>query len=345
MKNYFKYLISFALAALLGTTVFIGCAVDNSDPGNAPQQSIVTQEELAPAIDVQERHMKELMAIDGVNGTGVGVDDAGTPIIYVFTLREGVAGIPASVEGIDTRTEFIGEVKALAGGGNNKGFKGTYRSPMWSGVSVGNANECAAGTIGCVVKKNVEGTDHFFLLSNNHVFARENAASLNEIIGQPGRYDNNCAVAGAVANLSQFIPIVFSGSNTCDAAIAEIANGITYTSRMANNSYMPSATTQNAAVNMTVKKTGRTTGLTTGRVGAVNVSVNVGYDGGVANFIGQVYVKTAGFCAAGDSGSLIVESATNRPVSLLYAGSQSGATFGNPINAVLNAFGVTISAN
>jgi hypothetical protein len=334
-SNRSKWLLSFILAAFLG-----GCAVDNSGPGNAPQQSIVTQEELGPAIDVKNRHTDEIMAIDGVNGTAVGVNEEGTPIIYVFTLREGVAGIPASIEGFQTRTEVIGEVKALGGG-----FKGTYTTPMWSGVSTGNNGECAAGTIGCVVKKNDEGTDHFYLLSNNHVFARQNDAAIGEDIVQPGRYDNRCRATNHVADLSEFVNIVFNGqNNTVDAAIAEIRSGITATSQMAINSYTPTNTPQAAAVNLAVKKTGRTTGLTTGTIVGVASTINVSYSGGTARFVNQIWVNTGGFSNSGDSGSLIVTSGGTgaHPVALLFAGGGK-STFGNPINDVLNAFSVTIN--
>jgi hypothetical protein len=323
----------------MGTTIFIGCQVDSNGPGNAPEQSIVSQEELGPTIEVKNRHTDDLMAIDGVNGVGVGVNEENAPIIYVFTSREGVAGIPASLEGIQTRTEFIGEVKALAG------YKGTYRSPMWSGVSVGNANECAAGTIGCVVKKTDEGVDHFYLLSNNHVFARQNNAALGENIVQPGRYDNRCKVTGQVADLTAFVPIVFGGAdNTVDAAIAEIISGTQATSQMAINSYTPTTTPQNAAVNMAVKKTGRTTGLTTGKVAAVAVTVNVQYSGGVAKFVNQIWINSGGFSNSGDSGSLIVVNGGTgpHPVALLFAGGGK-STFANPIGAVLTAFGVTVN--
>ncbi len=338
-KKYSKYVLSLTLAVLLSSSMLTGCAVDSSSPGNASQQSIMTQEELGPAIDVKNRHDDALMAIDGVNGTGVGVNEEGTPIIYVFTIREGVKGIPASLDGFATRTEVIGEIKALAG------YRAKYTNPMWSGVSTGNAGECAAGTIGCIVKKNFEGTEVRYLLSNNHVFARENLAALGEDICQPGRYDDRCRIAtNRVADLSAFVPIVFGGANNnVDAAIAEIRNGVNATSQMAINSYTPTNTPQAAAVNMAVKKTGRTTGLTSGKVAAVAVTVNVQYSGGVAKFVNQIWINSGGFSNSGDSGSLIVTSGGTgaHPVCLLFAGGGK-STFANPIGTVLTSLNVTM---
>jgi hypothetical protein len=93
--------------------------------------------------------------------------------------------------------------------------------------------------------------------------------------------------------------------------------------------------------NLAVKKYGRTTGLTKGVISAVNVTINVGYAGGTAQFTGQVYIATPNFNGPGDSGSLIVSDAGNQPVALLFAGT-STATFATPIAPILSRFGVTV---
>ena len=47
------------------------------------------------------------------------------------------------------------------------------------------------------------------------------------------------------------------------------------------------------------------------------------------------------FSKPGDSGSLVVTSATKQPVALLFAGSSdSSMTFANPIGAVIAALGI-----
>jgi hypothetical protein len=80
--------------------------------------------------------------------------------------------------------------------------------------------------------------------------------------------------------------------------------------------------------------------------------VDVGYSqicGGAANLVArfrnQILINTPAFCAAGDSGSLIVEDVNSEPraVGLLFAGSSDGnQTLANPIGAVIDAFGVTM---
>jgi hypothetical protein len=95
---------------------------------------------------------------------------------------------------------------------------------------------------------------------------------------------------------------------------------------------------------MTLAKSGRTTGLTCGEVSSISTDVRVQYQQGcnqgkkfIVDYINQVVVSGSSFSAGGDSGSLMVDAATARPVALLYAGSSS-TTVGNPISDVLAAF-------
>lgn len=333
-----KWFLSFAFAALLATGTLTSC--NNKDNGVTPATTVQIQNPtVAQVIDIQNRHTKDLMFIDGVNGTGTGLNEDGTPAVYVFTTRDNVSGIPSSIEGVRTHIENIGEVVAFKGG--SKGYTGTYRNPMYSGLSVGNDNECAAGTISCVVTDGVNN----YLLSNNHVFARVNAAAIGERIDQQGRYDAipQCSQTGQVASLSRFVGINFaSGStNTIDCAIAAISSGINATTTSVAG-YTPTSTTEAATLGLAVKKTGRTTGLTNGTFAAINVTVSVSYGTGLtAVFVNQLYVSSRTFSAAGDSGSLIVDSKNDHPVGLLFAGS-SNSTIANPIGAVLTGLGVTI---
>jgi hypothetical protein len=67
----------------------------------------------------------------------------------------------------------------------------------------------------------------------------------------------------------------------------------------------------------------------------------VQYDTGTFTFLGQIIVKGlngSSFSNSGDSGSLILERGTNRPVGLLFAGSAS-YTIANHISQVLAQLG------
>ena len=96
-----------------------------------------------------------------------------------------------------------------------------------------------------------------------------------------------------------------------------------------------------------VQKYGRTTGYTHGRVSGINATIDVGYKNGKARFEDQIVITGNGFSAGGDSGSLIVTEglllADRRPVGLLFAGTPT-STLANPIELVLDRFGVRIDA-
>jgi hypothetical protein len=241
--------------------------------------------------------------------------------------------------------------------------------PIQLGTSGGNINDqsqlyCCSGTLGALVK---DADDVKYILGNNHVLARTNAAAIGGAINQPGQIDQNCGQVGAVADLSAFVELLFDGSaNVADAAIAKIRLGTCRdndgnpvdcvdTSGSILDIGQISSNTVAAVLNKKVKKSGRTTGLTSGSVSAVDVTVDVDYSdecGGpttkVARFVNQFLVRPGKFSSGGGSGSLIVEGDDVDPVDglpratgLLFAGSRI-YTIANPIDAVLTQLGVTM---
>ncbi|MFW5748177.1 MAG: hypothetical protein ACOCYT_01045 [Chloroflexota bacterium] len=107
----------------------------------------------------------------------------------------------------------------------------------------------------------------------------------------------------------------------------------------------PVTATDSPALGMTVGKTGRTTGTTQGSVTLLNTSINIAYNTlagpRTARFVGQVI--SSPISQGGDSGSLVVDTATNKAVGLLFAGSPLSTVF-TPIDVVLNALNVSIEA-
>ena len=306
--------------------------------------------DLRAAGAAKERHAARLLGQSGIEGLGVTVTSAGKPAVVIFTRHGAVGRIPATLDGIPVEVVVSGEFQAIlpqkkpgTPGGGGGGSNPTSRvRPVPVGFSIGNAGECSAGTFGA----RVQSGNTKYILSNNHVLARENAAPLGSRILQPGRYDTNCAtnLADEIATLSKFEPLRFNGTdNEVDAAIAEITGDVDNKTSSAGYG-IPGSSPVAATVNMAVQKCGRTTGCTKGRVSAVNATVNVSYTGGVARFVRQVVItgSRGAFSKAGDSGSLIVtDNANASPVALLFAGGQT-TTIGNPIGAVLQRMGVTI---
>jgi hypothetical protein len=249
---------------------------------------------------------------------------------------------------------------AQRGGGPGKTPSHTARQarPIALGVSGGNASDiangyCCSGTLGALV---TDGTRQF-ILSNTHVFAGDvtlggnnRVSKVGDDVDQSGLVDTSCQyIAGdIVADVSDWAPF---GQFNIDAAIAEVRaeqvrpdGAILEIGSLAN-------TTAPAFVGQAVKKSGRTTGLTHSSISSLNASVTVGYTdecGGSSfnvTYTGQILIsnKASRFLNSGDSGSVMVEDvATNpRAVGLLYAGSSSIAV-ANPINEVLNHFGVSM---
>lgn len=126
--------------------------------------------------------------------------------------------------------------------------------------------------------------------------------------------------------------------NLVDAAVAKPIDPNMFTGQIRGIGSVSG--TKPAALGMRVRKSGRTTDYTEGVVTLLNATVSVAYGANkTARFTGQVI--TEAMSQGGDSGSLIVDTAENKAVGLLYAGS-SLATIFNPINAVLDALQVNI---
>ena len=388
MHNFFPLFQAFALAAMLlhGEAAAVSVNGASGSPQNelitpssstqpvvqtapAPLKKQATQSpEWERALAVQAAQSDRLFKLTGVAGVGIGIGNDGHPAIMVLTETPNVSGIPVTLSGVPVQIVVTGKIEALQagqikanlgkgkgnGGGSTGGGTGCtadptkrFVRPVPIGVSLGHPL-ITAGTLGARVKNS---TGNVFILSNNHVMAAVNLASLGDSELQPGKYDGGSYPNDTLARLSAFKPIVFCNSDgTCptanriDAAIAATTADQVGTTTPCGE-YTPSSAIATAAPGMAVKKYGRTTRLTTSSIYAVNVSVKVTYGSGlVAYFTGQVYIQSTSFSTGGDSGSLIVKADDNSPVALLFAGS-STSTIGNPIGEVLGNFGVSIDGN
>jgi hypothetical protein len=290
---------------------------------------------LERAMQIQEANTPGLMAMRGVVGTAVSVDDSGSPVIRIFTESENVAGVPANLQGIPVQTVVTGIIWA-------QDTTAKYR-PSPIGVSVGHPN-ITAGTIGARVVDNQGNT---FILSNNHVLANSNDANIGDNILQPGAFDGGSNPGDAIGTLYDFQEISFTSNNEMDAAIAIVPDSDLLGSTLPGGYGSPSGQVVSASVGQSVQKCGRTTGCTVGTVEEVNVTVSICFEGVIfctksATFVNQFTITPGSFSDGGDSGSLIVSNdGNNHAVGLLFAGS-STRTIANPIGVVLNRFGVTI---
>ena len=328
--------------------VWYACADSARSP--AGPTSIPRLLDLRHAIAVQRRHSSTLLEIPGVVGTAVtGLAD-GRGSVLILTERAGIRGLPLLLDDVPVTVRVTGRIMALSDPTQRK-------RPAPLGYSVGHP-AITAGTIGARVR---DGLGRVYILSNNHVLANSNGASVGDAAYQPGRFDGGTA-ADQIATLSDFQVISFSGaSNTMDAAIALSNINVLDNAVPSDDGYgMPNSTIygdadgdglfddRNALLGLNVQKYGRTTKLTRGQITGVNATVTVCYAVSdfvctkSARFVDQLIISPAGFSNGGDSGSLIVTDDANlNPVGLLFAGS-STVTIANRIDLVLNRFGVTI---
>ena len=299
-----------------------------------------------------------------VSSTGLFVSPSGVP-----TKSDGKGGaIPATVT-----VTAVSQADATASGSaivtiEAQTNQNVQAGAVKLGTSGGNASDisgkfCCSGTLGSLVTRN--GTK--YVLSNNHVLAKSDFATIGDAIDQPGLVDapSPCVATGTntVANLSEFYNLQTGSLPKVDAAIAQIVNGsvdpsgnilflgATQTGGVpdpgapAAGGGITPAQAVGAPHNGLVAKVGRTTGLTCASILAVNVAGSITYtqncDGtGTSfpvSFTDLVQVTGGQFGGPGDSGSLIVTRDTADPVALLLGGSDTDAV-GNAITDVLSFF-------
>ena len=353
---------TFLSAALLLVVAFVwvGCTSDQQPfaPAEQPAISAAKPVSIGAVMAVQHRHTPDLMKIRGVVGTATGHGPEDRPVVLVLTREPGVAGIPASLEGVRVIPKVVGVVRALPKP-DKPGKPPTddppeptdptarQERPVPTGVSTGHPG-ITAGTIGCRV---TDGAN-VYALSNNHVYAAANDAAIGDNVLQPGAFDGGVDPDDAIGTLADFEPIDFDGGlNTIDAAIALSLTSLLGNATPAEGYGLPKVDTIPATINMPVMKYGRTTGFTKGQRMGLGATVDVWYDQEgtkVARFVNQIIINPGSFSAGGDSGSLVVADGRGRtkadkrkPVGLLFAGSDF-YTFANPIDVVLDRFGVSI---
>lgn len=271
--------------------------------------------------------------------------------------------IPATIDGVRTDVVETGRIRALQ-------TRTDKHRPAPGGVSIGH-RDITAGTLGCLVTKNGER----LILSNNHVLANSNDGQRGDPILQPGSADGGQLPDDRIAELFDFVPIVFTqpqppsqcptartvsgilnvvcrmiGSKTryqivniqaqdnlVDAALARPLEPGDVSDEILEIGTIQGAAA--AGLGTSVKKSGRTTALTTGQILQIDVTASVQYGAGrTASFTDQLLAGP--MSQGGDSGSAVLDD-NNQLVGLLFAGSDS-TTIINRIQNVFTALGVGV---
>ena len=242
-----------------------------------------------------------------------------------------VALVPPAYEGLPTDVVESGEFVAGS-------QRGRFR-PAPVGVSVGHFAG-TAGTLGFVGRRD----GGLVVVSNNHVLAQENQGKKGEAILQPGPVDGGRPDADAIAELADFLPLDFAGGPTpVDAATAATEAMLVAPQESCLGPLVLEPLEAQAGT--IVRKCGRTTALTRGFVADMDATVRVRYPSGAVLLADQLSVKGLDgvlFSDHGDSGSLVVDELTRRPVGLLCAGSLN-FTLVTPIGRVLEGLGLSFA--
>ncbi len=350
-----------ALLLVASVALWIGCD-DQSRLTNVPdgvaQSAVLSMSNPAvqAVMDIQDRSTEVLYSHPDVVGTGTGLNEDGELAVVVYAASpipqqgqfaisalekrtKALSALPEFIENIPVRVKVTGKFVVYADPTSR------FSRPVPIGVSTGHP-DITAGTIGCRVK---DGSGNVYALSNNHIYANSNNASIGDNELQPGPADGGQDPEDAIGTLYDYEPIKFDGSNNyIDAAIAvTTTSNVGYATPSGDGYGAPSSSIVDAFIGQKVQKYGRTTGWTQGEVAELNVTVTVCYEGFIfctssATFVDQIGITPGAFSDGGDSGSLIVTDDNNKnPVGLLFAGS-SDRTLANPIGYVLNRFNVTI---
>lgn len=272
--------------------------------------------------------------------------------------------VPKSLDSVPTDVVELGHIRALA-------FDPTQKHrPAPPGSSIAHY-AVTAGTFGALLKQNGQSV----ILSNNHVLANSNDASVGDPVYQPGPIDGGTS-NDRIGVLHDFVPIAFpSGSGggmpTCPIAsfVIKVCN---FCAKMVGSSHRVSgykvqadetnyvdaalAMPDNiedvkgeipeigsvglitpAELGMEVQKFGRTTTYTKDSVLQLGATVSVSYGpSGTATFTDQIIAGP--MSAGGDSGSVVLDM-KNHLVGLLFAGSDA-VTILNPIDKVFDSLNI-----
>jgi hypothetical protein len=333
--------------------------------------------ELDQIRSIMQTHKTSLMSRENVVGVGLGEKESHghktgeLSVVVLVRQKKPLVGlgpnaiVPKQVDDVKTDVVEVGDIRAQQA-----------RTDRWrpapGGVSLGHY-KITAGTFGAVVRDRASG--EMLLLSNNHVLANSNDATVGDSILQPGPADGGQEGPDTIARLERFCRIQFSEEPaTCGIAqgVADLANALARLTgaqhRLQAIRANPQAANEvDAAVarpldgrdlldvileigtvsgivpptlGLQVRKSGRTTGFTTGEITVLEATVSVSYGPGrTATFDNQIIAGP--MSQGGDSGSLVVAGGSLKAVGLLFAGSEQ-STIINPMQAVLDCLGVDI---
>ncbi|WP_419786594.1 hypothetical protein [Pseudodesulfovibrio sp.] len=299
-------------------------------------------EEIAKVREVHPKAVELLMGLRSVVGIGIGHKWKGgvarkEACLHVFVeQKRPLEALPDS-ERVpprigDVGTDVIEVGKVLLEAMNDK------VRPLQSGTSIGAAHgdKATGGTLGAFVKGTGKLESHYYLLSNNHVLALNNAFPVGSLCYQPSVPEGGGA-GEICAELSDFVPLDSDGANLVDAAIAQVDEKLIAPERPYASDPVPATELK---IGTEVMKEGFTSGLTFGVILTSDVTIKVqSASGDSYNMVEQYACSYTSL--AGDSGALVMRREDERAVGLHFAGG-TGIAYMSSIERVLEALQVEL---
>lgn len=306
-----------------------------------------------PTASAEARGETSRLISENVVGWGIGIKASGEDTVLVHVQEKfSDSKIPDGFGELPTETVEVGQVTAYQ---NPSPIEQHW--PVLGGSSIGHP-QIGSGTLGCLVEQD----GNHYILSNNHVIAATNTAEVGDPVVHPGPLYGGSPPHDTIAALEPYQNICFSedlcNPNRIDAAIAKVGDCLqTVVSPEIICIGVPRSAPLSNYVSVQpgryVQKYGATTEKTEGVIQAIDFLVRgviytVDDQDRKALFDGQIVIEgvnSSVFSESGDSGSLIVDLETNKPIGLLFAGSNDEykkVTYANPIESVLRHYDVTI---
>jgi hypothetical protein len=304
--------------------------------------------DLRTLIQIQARREREIMALPGVLGIGIGPGDTVGQLAFVVLVDKDalMPQIPTRIENVSVKIKRSGKIIASDGGtGCYPCHNDKVSPPVPMGLSTSNNLLCFWCSLGFKACRPSSSTIGY--LTNNHCNPNasgcENGAAVGTSTFHRGTGLAGCNVETKIGELFATVPISFSGTNLVDASFVKSSNSLT--SRTVFDLGTHTQTPGTVTLGMTVRKSGASSGSTTGTVTGVNLTINVsGYCGGTATFAQQVmYSPNPPYdtmSIGGDSGSGVFDTNMN-PVALNFAGNGVDG-FGATVQNLLNLLGLTL---
>jgi hypothetical protein len=250
-----------------------------------------------------------------------------------YALPDEINGIPTDIIEVGT-PRLVGSVGAT-----------DHMRPARPGCSIAAAPATPAsgyfvGTFGALVE---DGAGNVYILSNNHVLAFEELLPLGTSVFQPGAPVPSERIGKLAAVIS------FNPTRRIDVDCALAA--VTTSSRVSGVPLPPVGPLSSDApivpeVGMVVEKFGASSGHTVGTITDTSADFQIDeYITGTVFLQNQIQISNGDepFCAHGDSGAMVVDTASKQPTGLL-AVNMGGFALANHLSIVLAKLGAWLGS-